>query len=203
MNPDFGILVLAAGKASRFGSDKLLAAMPDGQPVISHSLLPLQAMAKRYQLKLCVVTRADNHALINYLIEKDIDYTLCPDAHLGMGHSIAHGIKSTPLWQGWMIALADMPNLTNNVVEALITNIIQNPHQVVRPSIVQEEKDIPSHPVYFPQFYKLKLNQLTGDTGAKEIIQQQKLITIDNTELLMDVDTPECIKSLSQNNQTH
>ena len=71
MNPDFGILVLAAGKASRFGSDKLLAAMPDGQPVISHSLLPLQAMAKRYQLKLCVVTRADNHALINYLIEKD------------------------------------------------------------------------------------------------------------------------------------
>lgn len=196
MTPDFGILVLAAGQSSRFGSDKLLTKMPDGQPLIAHSLVPLKAMAKRYQLKLCVVTRTDNYELNNYLTEKEIPYTACPDAHLGMGHSIAHGIKSNPLWQGWMIALADMPSLTTNIIESLITHIIQNPHQVVRPSILKEEKEIPLHPVYFPQFYKLKLSQLTGNNGAKELIQQQKLINVENTEYLIDVDTPEDLQQI-------
>jgi len=196
MNPDFGILVLAAGQSSRFGSNKLLAKTFDDKPVITHSLAPLKAMAKRYQLKLCVITRYDNYELNNYLTEQEIPFTVCPDAHLGMGHSIAHGIKSNPLWQGWMIALADMPNLTSNIIESLITHIIQNPHQVVRPSIRQEEKDIPLHPVYFPQFYKLKLSQLTGDNGAKTIIQQQKLINVDNLEFLIDIDTPEDLQKI-------
>lgn len=196
MTLNFGILVLAAGQSSRFGSDKLLAKMPDGQPIIAHSLAPLKAMAKRYQLKLCVVTRYDNYELNNYLTEQEIPYTVCPDAHLGMGHSIAHGIKSNPLCQGWMIALADMPNLTSNIIESLITHIIQNPYQIVRPSILKNGKDIALHPVYFPQFYKLKLSQLTGDNGAKEIIQQQKLINIENTECLIDIDTPQELQQL-------
>ena len=202
MTPDFGILVLAAGQSSRFGSDKLVATMPDGKPVIAHSLAPLKAMAKRYQLKLCVVTRISNHALINYLIEQDIPYTLCPDAHLGMGNSIAHGVIANPLWQGWMIALADMPNLTANVVEALITNIIQNPHQIVRPSIIKNEENIPLHPVYFPQFYKVKLSQLTGDSGAKDIIQQQKLINVDDVKCLLDLDTQQDFQRLTAIEQT-
>ncbi len=188
MTPDFGILVLAAGQSSRFGSDKLMATMPDGKPLIAHSLAPLKAMAKRYQLNLCVVTRISNPALIAYLTEQDIAYTLCSDAHLGMGSSIAHGVLANPLWQGWMIALADMPNLSANIVEALITNIIQNPHQIVRPSIIKNEENIPLHPVYFPQFYKIKLSQLSGDDGAKSIIQQQKLITFNEHSLLADVD---------------
>ena len=189
MTPNFGILVLAAGQSRRFGSDKLMATMPDGKPLIAHSLAPLKAMAKRYQLNFCVVTRISNPALIAYLTEQDIPYTLCPDAHLGMGHSIAHGVLANPLWQGWMIALADMPNLTANVVEALITNIIQNPYQIVRPSIITNEKNIPLHPVYFPQFHKEKLSQLTGDSGAKDIIHQQKLINVDNVKCLLDLDT--------------
>lgn len=201
MTPDFGILVLAAGQSRRFGSDKLLAAMPDGRPVIAHSLAPLLAMAKRYELKLCAVTRPDNHKLINYFIENEINYTECMDADLGMGHSIAHGIKSNPLWQGWMIALADMPSLTNNIIETVISHIIQNPHQVVRPSILKEEKEIPLHPVYFPQSYKLKLSELTGDNGAKSIIKNYRLITniegkaIDKYNLI-DIDTPADINKL-------
>ena len=194
MNPNFGILVLAAGKSRRFGSDKLLAPMPDGRPLISHSLAPLQEMAKRYDLKLCVVTRASNHELISYLLENDISYTEYPDTKdpdsaQGIGHSIAHGIKANSLWQGWMIALADMPNLTANIVEVLITHIIQSPHQIVRPSISKENKETPLHPVYFPQSYKLKLSELTGDSGAKNIIQQQQLINISNANLLIDIDT--------------
>ena len=197
MTPDFGILVLAAGQSSRFGSDKLLAKMPDGRPVIAHSLAPLQTIAKKYRLKLCVITRADNQNLIDYLTAKKIPYTLCHDAYLGMGHSIAHGIKSNQVWQGWMISLADMPNLTIEILEALIKNIIKHPQQIVRPSFLEKEKRIPSHPVYFPQQYGFKLSQLTGDDGAKTMIKQQTLLNITDETCLIDVDTPEVLQRLS------
>ena len=195
--PNFVILVLAAGQSSRFGSDKLLAKMSDGRPVIAHSLAPLQVMANKYRLNLCVVTRADNHDLIDYLSAHQIPYTFCNDAQLGMGHSIAHGIKSNQVSKGWMISLADMPRLTTNVLEALIKNIIKHPQQIVRPSFLEKGKRVPSHPVYFPQKFGFKLSQLTGDDGAKKIIQQQTLIDISDDTCLIDVDTPEVLQQIN------
>ncbi|MFQ3170097.1 MAG: molybdenum cofactor cytidylyltransferase [Oleispira sp.] len=197
MKPAFGILVLAAGKSSRFGSDKLLAKMHDGRSVITHSLAPLQAIALKYQLELCVITRGDNQNLIDYLTNHQIPHTLCYEAHLGMGHSIAYGIKSNQAWQGWMVSLADMPFLTLEVIEALIHNIIKDPAELVRPSFLKNGKRIPSHPVYFPQKHGFKLSQLTGDDGAKMIIQQQTLIDITNSACLIDVDTPAALQQLN------
>jgi molybdenum cofactor cytidylyltransferase len=197
MKPDFAILVLAAGQSSRFGSDKLLANMSDGRPVIAHSLAPLQAIADKYQLTLTVITRADNTALINYLSAKNILYTICPDAHLGMGHTISYGIKVNQASKGWMISLADMPALSLQVMEALIHNIIKNSDDIVRPSFLENGKKIPSHPVYFPQKYGFKLSQLTGNDGGKQIIEQQTLLNIADESCLLDVDTPEALQQLN------
>jgi molybdenum cofactor cytidylyltransferase len=197
MKPDFAILVLAAGQSSRFGSDKLLANMSDGRPVIAHSLAPLQAIADKYQLTLTVITRADNTALINYLSAKNILHTICPDAHLGMGHTISYGIKVNQASKGWMISLADMPALSLQVMEALIHNIIKNSDDIVRPSFLENGKKIPSHPVYFPQKYGFKLSQLTGNDGGKQIIEQQTLLNIADESCLLDVDTPEALQQLN------
>jgi molybdenum cofactor cytidylyltransferase len=197
MKPDFAILVLAAGQSSRFGSDKLLANMSDGRPVIAHSLAPLQAIAGKYQLTLTVITRADNTALINYLSAKNILHTICPDAHLGMGHTISYGIKVNQASKGWMISLADMPALSLQVMEALIHNIIKNSDDIVRPSFLENGKKIPSHPVYFPQKYGFKLSQLTGNDGGKQIIEQQTLLNIADESCLLDVDTPEALQQLN------
>jgi molybdenum cofactor cytidylyltransferase len=197
MKPGFAILVLAAGQSSRFGSDKLLAKMSDGRPVIAHSLAPLQAIARKYQLTLCVITRADNPALINYLTEKNILHTICPDAHLGMGHSISYGIKINQVSKGWMVSLADMPALSLHVMEALMHNIIKHPEDIVRPSFLEDGRKIPAHPVYFPQKYGFELSQLTGDDGAKTIIKQQTLLDIIDQACLIDVDTPAALQQLN------
>jgi molybdenum cofactor cytidylyltransferase len=198
MKPGFAILVLAAGQSSRFGSDKLFATMSDGRPVIAHSLAPLQAIAHKYQLTLCVITRADNTALIDYLTEKNILHTICPDAHLGMGHSISYGIKINQVSKGWMVSLADMPALSLQVMEALMNNIIKHPEDIVRPSFLESGRNIPSHPVYFPQKYGFELSQLTGDDGAKTIIKQQTLLDIIDQACLIDVDTPTALQQLNQ-----
>jgi molybdenum cofactor cytidylyltransferase len=198
MKPDFTILVLAAGQSSRFGSDKLLAKMSDGRPVIEHSLVPLQTIAHKYQLTICVVTRANNTVFIDYLAAKNIPYTICPDAHLGMGHSIAFGIKVNQASKGWMISLADMPALSLQVMETMMNNIIKHPDDIVRPSFLESGRRIPSHPVYFPQKYGFELSQLTGDDGAKTIIKQQTLLDIIDQTCLIDVDTPEALQQLNQ-----
>ena len=195
----FGILVLAAGQSKRFGSDKLMAKMADNQPMIAHSLAPLLALAKDRSLELNVITRADNLPLINYLATQGINYSLCPDASLGMGHSIAYGIKENSTWHGWMIALADMPNVNLELLTNLLENINKDPSEIVRPAFIRNNKIKPAHPVYFPKQYRDQLCQLTGDNGAKSIIKQQKLLTkignqIIEERTLMDMDTPECIK---------
>lgn len=190
------ILVLAAGQSSRFGSDKLLASMPDGRPVIAHSLAPLLKLAHNHELKICVITRANNTALINYLSDNKIRYSICPDAHLGMGHSIAHGIKTYQASQGWMITLADMPNINESLVKDLFIEIDQDPQSIVRPKLLSVDKSIPAHPVYFPQEYGFQLSKLNGDQGGKHIIQQQKWLDIKDSHCLIDVDTPEVLQAL-------
>ncbi|MBL4798856.1 MAG: nucleotidyltransferase family protein [Oleispira sp.] len=195
----FGILVLAAGQSSRFGSDKLMAEMADNRPMIAHSLAPLLTLAKDNNLELCVITRADNQPLINFLKFEDINYSLCSDAHLGMGHSIAYGVRSHQLWQGWMVALADMPNINIALLTALLEKIRHNPSEIIRPAFTRNKKIKPAHPVYFPRQYGYSLSRLTGDNGAKTIIKQQKLITqfdghIIEENILIDMDTPESIK---------
>ncbi len=196
---NFGILVLAAGQSSRFGSDKLLAHMPDGRPVIAHSLAPLLAISREEKIKLCVITRPDNISLIHYLTLENIPYSLCPDAHQGMGHSIAHGIKTHQTWDGWVIALADMPKVSQALVTELIQNINQHKHVIVRPHVISENKKIPAHPVYFPRHLGYQLSQLQGDRGAKELIklhsQSLKSLDILEGDNLIDVDTPEILKS--------
>ena len=173
--------------------------MPDGRPVLAHSLAPLLAIAKQENIKLCVITRPDNISLIHYLALEDIPYSLCPDAHKGMGHSIAHGIKSNQTWDGWVIALADMPNINLALLTALLEEIQHNPNDIIRPAFIRNKKIKPAHPVYFPQRYGFQLSQLTGDIGAKSIIKNQKLLTQVNKKIideyiLMDMDTPECIE---------
>ncbi len=198
---NFGILVLAAGQSSRFGSDKLMAKMPDGQPIIAHSLAPLLILAEENNLALCVITRADNLDLIDYLSSNKINFSICPDTHLGMGHSIAHGVKTNQAWQGWMIALADMPNIGIQLLKSMLENIEEEKNEIVRPQLLTNDRKIPAHPVYFPQKFGYQLSKLSGDNGAKHIIQQQRWLTIvdgnkitENT--LIDVDTTEVLKAI-------
>jgi len=197
----FGILLLAAGQSRRFGSDKLMAKMPDGRPVIAHSLEPLLAISKQHNIKISVISRADNHRLNDYLNQQNIALTRCPDAHLGMGHSIANGVKSHQIWQGWLIALADMPNITISLLNNLLYKIQQDNNEIIRPQLLISGKKIPAHPVYFPRRYGYALSKLTGDKGAKQLIQQQTLLTNINgesitEELLIDVDTQEILNTL-------
>ena len=199
-----GILLLAAGQARRFGADKLMAKLADGQPVIAHTLKNLQWLAQKYGLELSVVVRHDNHALMRFLQAEHISFTICPDAIQGMGNSIAHGIRSHQHWRGWFIALADMPLVTQDTLEKIFLQAQQTPDNIVRPIVEIEGNKQPGHPVYFPRNMGFELNKLAGDQGAKKIITQHpdmlKWVSTEDQHILTDIDTEKELQNINRVN---
>lgn len=196
-----GILLLAAGQSRRFGGDKLMAKLTDGRTVFEHSMAPLIKLAQAHELNFCVVTRADNPELIALLNHQDINFCIAEHAALGMGHSIAEGIKANKHWQGWLIALSDMPNLRDAFLNRMLASIKLKPDTIIRPYLRHSEQKTPTHPVYFPKQLQSELLALQGDQGAKKIIQNHSHLAFFDDENLtlesvVDVDTAEILQEI-------
>ena len=183
-DPIVGVL-LAAGNASRFGGDKLLAPLEDGTPLGVRALINLAACVDR----VVAVVRPGDQALARALSGQGAEVTFCTYAALGMGQSLAWAIRATPLAKAWVIALADMPWIQvatmRRIVDALESGsaLVAASHQGVR-----------GHPVGFSRRCYGELAALTGDEGAKAIVRaherELQLIETDDAGVSRDIDTP-------------
>lgn len=195
-----GILLLAAGQAKRFGADKLMAKLADEQPVITHTLNNLQWLAKKYDLELTVVVRHDNEELISFLQQQHVNFSICADAIQGMGNSIAHGVRSHQYWHGWLIALADMPLISQTTLAEIFSQVERTPEKIIRPTVVLKDQQKMGHPVYFPRCLGFELSRLQGDQGAKKVISHHpdllKLVSTEDKHILTDIDTEKELQAL-------
>ncbi|MCZ4058394.1 nucleotidyltransferase family protein [Pantoea sp. LMR881] len=139
---NIAILIMAAGLGRRFrqhgGGNKLLAEI-DGIPLLSHTLH--QALETGEDVY--VVTRpeeANIHSLLQGCQRIDCQSD-------GLGESIAAGVRATAEYQGWIIALGDMPWLQTSSYQAVITALKSSP--IVRPVVHGQ----PGHPVGFSQAF--------------------------------------------------
>ena len=180
--PVVGIL-LAAGSATRFGGDKLLAPLADGTPV---GLAALRNLATAVDVVLAVVRPGDD-ALAAALAAGGARMTVCPRAAEGMGASLAWGVRAAPLAAGWVIALADMPWI-QSVTIAGVVDALRAGAPIVAPSW----QDSRGHPVGIASRFFGELSALSGDEGAKAILRRHNvtLIATEDAGVLRDVDTP-------------
>jgi molybdenum cofactor cytidylyltransferase len=181
-------ILLAAGTGSRFGGDKLLAALPDGTPV---GLATLRALARVVD-RVVAVVRPGDVALQDILIGGGARVTVCDRAAEGMGASLACGVRhAQSLWPdaiGWLVVLADMPWLSSGSI-ALVADTLARGATITAP-IYQGER---GHPVGFAARYYDQLAQLGGDQGARQLLASHadeiELIAIDDASVVRDVDT--------------
>ena len=98
-----GALVLAAGMSRRFGGDKRAARLPNGTTVAAETLHQLSAAFDAIHV---VVRDNDSDALIESLTiaAPNARFSRCQDAHLGMGHSLAHGVAQVAEWDGLAVS---------------------------------------------------------------------------------------------------
>lgn len=111
------------------------------------------------------------------------------EAHLGMGHSLAAGIAAAKGFDGAFVALGDMPWVEASTLGTLRRGL--NDHSaIVRPS----HNGIPGHPVGFGQDHFGALMNLSGDQGAKAVLDQnrQRIIAFDVVDagVIRDLDVP-------------
>jgi molybdenum cofactor cytidylyltransferase len=183
-NPIVGIL-LAAGNASRFGGDKLLASLKDGTPLGVRALSNLVPCVDG----VVAVVRPGDQALARAFSDHGAELTVCPYAANGMGQSLAWAIRATPLAKAWVIALADMPWIEIATIER-IADALERGAELVAAS----HQGVRGHPVGFSRRYYGELAALSGDEGAKSLVRRHELelqlIETDDAGISRDVDTP-------------
>jgi molybdenum cofactor cytidylyltransferase len=115
------------------------------------------------------------------------------DSLLGMGASLAAAMVRLPAhWEGCLVALADKPWLRADTVRA-VRDALDD--QVVVPRHGGEW----GHPVGFPRRLFPTLAQLSGESGARQLIEAEgsrcRFIDVDDPGVLQDVDTPEALRA--------
>jgi len=184
-------ILLAAGQGSRFGGDKLLAKLADGTPIGVRSARNLRSAIE----DVIAVTRPGDDLLSTSLQACDVVVETCPRAHEGMGASLAHAVRASADAGGWVVALADMPQIRPDTIR-LIVAALERGAGIVAPAYRGER----GHPVGFAGRFGPALMGLGGDAGARDILRGHRdsveLIEVDDPGVLADIDTPAALERI-------
>jgi molybdenum cofactor cytidylyltransferase len=180
---DIGIIVLAAGRARRFGKDKRKASMNNGHTLLDNSLANIPSSFTR---RILVLREDDSDIAANHP-----GWQIChadnPDS--GMANSLASGIRLTSEWSGALITLADMPFIQSTTYEAIQAALSE--HEIVIPCCNGKR----GNPVGFRQSYFQEIAGLTGDRGARSLLGKYEKVCFDletgDEGVILDIDTPE------------
>lgn len=180
-------ILLAAGSGSRFGGDKMLAPLPDGTPIGVASWRNLISAI----VDTVVVVRSGDNALRGAFQAAGANVIDCADAQAGMSRSLIAGLQATQNDSGWVIALGDMPFIKPGTIR-VVADAIERGELIAVPTY----KDKRGHPVGLSASLHEELMAITGDEGAREVVQRHAkaccLIACDDDPgILRDIDTPD------------
>lgn len=181
------VLLLAAGSARRFGSDKRLVT------VYKHLSL-VEATVSLYQnagfdVRICVSGQARDAALLKRFSGKQAECMPCARSSLGMGFTIADAIMAFKPPEGVFIALGDMPLINPETLRAIASAAHKS--KIVYPAYRAKR----GHPVFFGADFYPHLEALCGDQGAASLVRRFAAncleIPVDDPGILQDIDTRE------------
>lgn len=179
-------LLLAAGSASRFGSDKLRHALPHGVPIAVQSARHLKLELPRV---VAVVRPESSAELSQALREAGCEVTVCEKASEGMGASLACAARAAGEADGYLIALADMPFLRRTTIAA-VRNALASGARLAAPYFRARR----GHPVALAGVFYKDLLMLEGDAGARRLVSDNESdlvkIPVGDPGVIRDIDTP-------------
>jgi molybdenum cofactor cytidylyltransferase len=176
-------LLLAAGSASRFGSDKLRHTLPHGVPIAVQAARHLRPEVSR----VVAVTRSE--ALRKMLDEEGCEAVVFEKADQGMGASLACAARAAGRADGYLVALADMPFIRPTSIAA-VREALERGARLAAPYFRGRR----GHPVGIAGSFFDSLLDLRGDEGAKRLLQENEStlvkIPVGDPGVIRDIDTP-------------
>jgi len=185
-------ILLAAGRGRRFdpsgARSKLLQRLPDGEAVAVRAAKNLKAAIATT----LAVVPAGAPQLAAELAAAGVAVTECADADLGMAASLTHGLRASAGADGWIIALGDMPLVRPDTIASLARALAQGA-QIAVPVYHGAR----GNPVAFARAHLPRLLQLSGDAGARKLLQAFPVceVAVEDAGILRDIDTPEDLRA--------
>lgn len=190
------VLILAAGKASRFGSEKLLQMLPNGLTVIRHIT---DIVLNSGLTPVIVVTSLQaGNSIQQSLAGCKVHYYQNPAAELGISTSLQAGIRQiSDDFDAALVVLGDQPFITSNLLLLLTAEYSKSQAQIVYPAVDGQR----SNPVLLDRAVFSAIMELRGDTGARTIFPLFRCQSVDwpDRRLLLDIDAPEDLANIKAN----
>jgi molybdenum cofactor cytidylyltransferase len=184
-------LLLAAGGARRFGSQKLTAEWR-GEPLVRHAARALLAAADR----VIVVVGSESAAVRVALAGLNVVTIENADWALGLATSLRAGIAGLPAdCEAAVVTLGDQPGIEPRVIRAVIARWRERGTAIASASYDGTR----AHPVLFARSVFPELLALDGDAGARLLVERSpdRVAYVDVAGALPpDVDTEDDLRAL-------
>lgn len=189
-----GCLVMAAGNAARFRSNKLAAEL-DGKPLIRHAL---EAVPAGLFERVVVVTQYPEVEALAQEYGFEAVRNRHPD--YGISYTIRLGTETLSDCNAILYMVSDQPLLDDASVERIVEQWREHPCNIVGAGHNGKR----GNPNIFPREFFDELMQLQEDNGGNTVIRNhpERLILVEVAqEELTDVDTPEALAELRQHTE--
>lgn len=178
-------LLLAAGSASRFGSDKLQHPLPHGVAIAVQAARHLKAEVPR----VVAAVRPGAQETARALAAEGCEVVVCERAAEGMGASLACAAQAAGDADGYLVALADMPFVRPSTIAA-VRDALAGGAVIAAPYFRARR----GHPVGFAGRLRSALAALAGDAGAKSVLDahaaQLVKVPVGDPGAVRDIDQP-------------
>jgi molybdenum cofactor cytidylyltransferase len=188
-----GVIVLAAGRGSRFGNEspKTLARLGE-RPLVAHAV----ESAKSSGLRPLVVVVGCSAAEVAAAAGRDVEVIENPFWAEGMSTSLRAGLASVMADRtvtAMAVALADQPRIGAEAYRRLVLA-----HADGAELAVATYGGKRGHPVLIGRNYFDEAMRMTGDQGARTLLAKPEVVEVpcDGTGEATDVDTPADLAAL-------
>ena len=179
-------LLLAAGSAKRFGSDKLRHELPHG---VAMAVQAARHLRSEIQTVFAVVKQGVDPDLADQLKKEGCVVVICDNAADGMGASLACAARAAGERAGYLVALADMPFIRPSSIAAVRAALGAG-----APLAAPYWRSRRGHPVGISGRFFRDLLSLKGDEGAKQLLAANEellvKVPLGDPGVVRDIDTP-------------
>ena len=188
MKDAFAVIVLAAGKGTRFGGDKLNAIVRN-RPLYEHMLDKVQAFGA---FPAFVVTGSQRIA--KDAAKRGITPVENREPERGISHSLILGLKAAlryrPELRGVLFSVCDQPGIGIPTMQRIFNMALHHPGCIICAGNGKKT----GNPVFWDRVYFSELMELTGDEGGRQVIRKHgdrlRVVQTDPEEL-KDIDRRE------------
>ena len=180
-------IVLAAGCATRMGSQKVLLEL-EGRSLVQRVV---DAALGSQATRTIVVVGHEAGLVTTDLADRPVTVVVNPEYATGMSTSLQAGVRAAGACDAAIFLLGDQPYVTSTLLDQLIERFAETSKAVVRPLTGAR----PANPVLLSAALFSEIFEQRGDVGGREIVERHPgevcLVPLDDPRVVVDIDSQE------------